>query len=125
MHFVTRLDIEKYSCVTDGITTDEVIITDERTAHIEEHHPGDWEKIKPFLSVAIDDPDFILDEGSPNTGLLLKYIEAKGKRLYAVLRLHTQTDNPEYKNSVLSAWIIGRRRWEQYLNNEKVLYSKE
>lgn len=125
VHFVTKLDIEKYSCVTEGITTDEVIITDERIAHIEDHHPGDYEKIKAFLPAVIEDPDFILAEGSQSTGLLLKYIETEGKRLQVVLRLHTQVDNPKYKNSVLSAWIIGKKRWAQYLNNEKVLYSKE
>lgn len=124
MPYVTKLNVKRYSCVTEGITTDEVIITDERIAHIEEHHPGDYERIRPFLSEAIGDPDFILGEKSPNTGLVLKYIETEDIRLQVILRLHIATDDPDYKNSIISAWIIGKSRWQQYLDNKIILYKK-
>lgn len=37
------IDAEIYSCITERITTSEVIITRERIAHIAERHPGDYE----------------------------------------------------------------------------------
>lgn len=126
MHFVAKLDIEKYSCVAEGITTDEGIITDERIARIEAHHPGDYEKIKPFLPVAIADPDFILEEGEHTaTGLVLKQIEVDSLRFQVVIRLHTGQDDPQYKNSIISAWTVSESRWDNYIRNKNILYKKE
>ena len=45
MNAVTRLDIEKYRCVSDKMTTEEVVITEERIQHIRDRHPLDYEKI--------------------------------------------------------------------------------
>ena len=49
MYRVGNIDKEIYKCITDDITTDEVIITDERIAHINDRHPNDYEKIEPFF----------------------------------------------------------------------------
>ena len=39
MQAVGHINIKLYRCITEDITTDEVIITEERIQHIEEHHP--------------------------------------------------------------------------------------
>ena len=44
MHIVGRIDRKIYECITDDITTDEVIITEERIQHIVERHPNDYEQ---------------------------------------------------------------------------------
>ena len=119
------IDIEKYRCITDDITTNEVIITPERIQHIEERHPGAYEKIKDFLQVALDDPDYILEDKNPNTGIILKLIEEKGWRFQMVLRIHTSTDPDGFKNSIISGWDISESRWKNYINNKKILYKKE
>ena len=54
VNYVGKLDKNIYKCVTDDITTDEVIITDERISHIKDHHPGHFEIIEPFLQTAIN-----------------------------------------------------------------------
>lgn len=41
---IGKIDLSIYRVVTENIQTDEVIITDERMKHIQEHHPGDFEK---------------------------------------------------------------------------------
>lgn len=122
---VGRIDIEKYRCITDDITTDEVIITSERIQHIQERHPGAYEKIKDFLQAALDDPDYILEDKNPNTGLILKAIKENGLRFQMVLRVHTSVDNPGFKNSIISGWDISESRWENYVNNKKILYKRE
>lgn len=122
---VGRIDIETYRCITDDITTDEVIITPERIQHIQERHPGAYEKIKDFLQAALDDPDYILEDKNPNTGLILKAIKENGLRFQMVLRVHTSVDNPGFKNSIISGWDISESRWENYVNNKKILYKRE
>lgn len=122
---VGHIDIETYRCITDDITTDEVIITSERIQHIQERHPGAYEKIKDFLQAALDDPDYILEDKNPNTGLILKAIKENGLRFQMVLRVHTSVDNPGFKNSIISGWDISESRWENYVNNKKILYKRE
>lgn len=122
---VGHIDIEKYRCITDDIATDEVIITPERIQHIQERHPGDYEKIEQFLQMALEAPDYILEDKNPNTGLILKAIEEKGLRFQMVLRVQTSADNPAFKNSIISAWEISESRWKNYVNNKKILYKRE
>ena len=126
MYEVGKIDIGKYKCIALDITTDEVVITQERIDHINDRHPGDYQDIAPFLGVALKEPDYILeDTKNSNTGLILKQIEEKGLRFQMVLKIHTPVDNPEFKNSILSAWKISENRWKNYINNKKILYKSE
>jgi hypothetical protein len=123
---VGYIDVEKYRCIADNITTNEVIITSERIQHIEERHPGAFEKIKNFLQSALDAPDYILEDGkNPNTGIILKMVEENGLRFQMVLRLHTATDPTGFKNSIISGWDISESRWNNYVKNKKMLYKRE
>ena len=124
VHFIGKLDKSIYSCVANGITTDEVIITDERIQHIRDRHPGHYEAVMPFLQMVIAEPDYILEDAR-NTGLVLKWIEENGTRIQIVLRLHTSADAPGYKNSVISAWKISESRWNNYLRNKHILYKRK
>lgn len=126
VHIVGRINVEIYKCVTDDITTDEVIITDERIRHITEHHPEDYEFIKPFFQEILAAPDYILeDSGRAHTGLVLKELVTEKSRVQVVLRLHTSLDDPSFKNSIISAWRISESRWNNYINNKKTLYKAE
>lgn len=49
MYLVGKIDIEIYNCITKDITTDEVIITDERIQHIKEHHPNNYEQYYSYM----------------------------------------------------------------------------
>ena len=125
MQTVGYIDREKYSCLTKDITTDEVILSPERIQHIKDRHPGHFERIEPFLQLALEDPDYILADKSPNTGLILKMVEREGMRFQTVLRVHTSADNPAFKNSIISSWEISESRWENYIKNKTILYKKE
>jgi len=123
VHFIGKIDKRIYECVTKDMTTDEVIITDERIGHIDDHHPGEYENIAPFLKAAVTAPDYILQD-KPHTALVLKIVEENGKRIQLVLRIHTSSDKAGYKNSVISAWRISKSRWESYLRNKHILYKR-
>ena len=125
MQTVGKINREIYRCIAENITTDEVVITEERIRHIRERHPGSLEKIEPCLQAALGHPDYILEDKNPNSGLVLKAVEENNVRFQMVLRIHTSADEPEYKNSIISAWVISESRWKNYVNNKKVLYKRE
>lgn len=127
VHTIGKIDVEKYKCVTPDIVTDEVVITDERIQHIKEHHPNDYERFVSYLPRIVADPDFIVADEHPNTGLLLwKALNGEKAEYFRLsLRLITSTDNPEYKNSVLTFWKTKRREYERLVRNKNILYKRE
>lgn len=125
VYTIGKIDLSIYKCVSDDITTDEVVLTEERIKHIRERHPGAFEKVEPYLSEALNAPDYILEDKNPNTGLILKAVEENGLRFQMVLRVHTTHDTAGFKNSILSAWEIGDARWDNYVENKKILYKRK
>lgn len=93
MYTVGRIDRNIYKCVTEDIVTDEVIITDERIAHIQERHPNDYERFYSYIPEIISNPDYIIEANKPNTATVLKQIIDKGEKFQLVLRLATSEDN--------------------------------
>lgn len=122
---VGHIDIEKYRCITDDITTDEVIITPERIQHVKDRHPGDFERYFEYIKEIIENPDYIIVANKPYSALVLKNIEDSGKNYKLILRLKTSTDPNGYKNSVISFQKVEDRRYTRYINSDKVLYKRE
>ena len=120
-----QLDLNTFRCVSNDISTDEVILTEERIKHIHERHPDHYLLIQQHLEEALKKPDYIFKDKKPDTGLVLKYIEVDDLRFQMVVRIHTPADDPTFKNSILSAWIISKKRWDSYVRNKKILYQKE
>jgi len=125
MHIVGKINTDIFKCITEDITTDEVILTEERIEHIKKHHPGHFEEISPYFEKALFSPDYILKDSEKNSGLILKHIEENSIRMQIVIRIHTSSDDPEYKNSIISAWKISETRWKNYLKNKQLLYKPE
>ena len=125
VRYIGKLDIELFRCIAEDITTDEVIITEERIAHIAGHHPGHFEVIGPFLQCAVSEPDYILEDRSPHSALLLKRISTAQLNIQVVLRLHTSGDTPGFKNSVISAWKIREKEYRRLVHSRKILYKRE
>lgn len=125
VHTAGHIQIDKYRCVAPGITTSEVIITDERIAHIRERHPNDYERFVAYMPIIIEEPDYIIEANKANTAVILKEIEENGEKFKLILRLKVETDPVEYKNSVLSFWCIGSTTWEKTLRNKKILYKRQ
>lgn len=125
MLYVCRLDIALYSCVTENIATDEVVITEKQIQHIIERHPGDYEKCSVFLPSIIKKPDFILEANKPNTAVVLKEILYNESVVKTILRLATSADNANYKNSIITFMKIDKQDWNRLLRNKIVLYKRE
>lgn len=56
VHIVGKLDKNIYKCISNYISTDEVIITDERIQHIKESHPGAYEHYSQYIKKMIEEP---------------------------------------------------------------------
>lgn len=125
MHLVGRINREIYKCITEDIVTDEVIITDERIAHIKGRHPNDFNEVVSELRDVLSNPDYIIGDSKFATGLVIKRIFSKDQIVQMVLRIHTSTDVPGYKNSIISCWEISEGRLKNYLRNKEILYKRE
>lgn len=125
VHHIGQIDTEKYRVITEDIRTDEVVITDERIQHIKKRHPRDFERYKNYLSQIVEAPDYILEANKPNTAFVLKAFEDAGERFQLILRLATNADNPEYKNSVITFLRVEEKRYKRYLRTKKILYKSE
>ena len=126
VHYVGKIDVEKYKCISDNILTDEVIITETQIAHIKERHPNDYEKFGKYFADIVSKPDYIIEANKPNTALILKEIqENQNEKFKTVLRIVTSADNPEYKNSIITFMKIDEKEWNRILKNKKILYKQE
>lgn len=125
VHYVGKIDVLKYQCIADDISTDEVIITDERIAHVKERHPNDYERYVDYIGEILADPDYILEANKPNTAFVLKEISIVDEKFQMIVRLKVSEDPIEYKNSIITFLKISEKKWNKYLRNKKILYRKE
>lgn len=125
MRIIGKIDIEKYHVVSARIRTDEVIITEERIAHIKERHPNDFERYAHYLTAVVEAPDYILESKKPNTAFLLKSFVAAGEHFQLILRLAVEGDADGYKNSVITFLKVEEKRYNRYLRTKKILYKSE
>lgn len=122
---VGKIDINKYKCVTEDITTDEVIITEKQIEHIKMRHPNDYERFSQYFKEIIEAPDYIIEANKPNTALVLKTIYNEQEQFKTVIRLVTSTDSPDYKNSIITFMKINEKEWNRLIKNKNVLYKSE
>lgn len=125
MYIIGKIDVEKYRVVCENIQASDVIITDERIAHIKERHPNDFERYATYLSEIIASPDYILEANKPHTAFLLKEFTENSERFQLILRLVVEGDNPDYKNSVITFLKVEEKRYRRYLRTKKILYKSE
>ena len=125
VHTVGKINKDIYKCITEDIRTDEVIITDERIAHIKERHPSDYERFCGYIPEIIEFPDYILKSAKPNTAMILKEIVDEKEKFQLILRIKTSEDNKNFKNSIITFLKVNERTWNKYLRNKTILYTNK
>ncbi len=125
VHLVGKINREIYKCITNDIVADEIIITDERIAHIKERHPNDFERYCTYLTLAAEMPDYIIESNRRDTALILKEFTEDNHQFKTVLRLKTSKDNPQYKNSIITFMRINEKEWNRLIRNKQILYKRE
>ena len=125
MNFICKIDRELYRVVEEDLVTDEVIITEQQILHIEEGHPGDFERLAEYIPRILQELDYILRGNRPHTALVLKQIETPEFEAEVILRLKVSSDPKEYKNSIITMWKISKKRFQRLLRQGDTLYKKE
>lgn len=125
MQYIGKIDIEKLGKYKEKIITDEVILTEERIKHIQEHHPGDYEKYAIYIPKIIKNPDYILDDSKNlDTVLYIKTIKQGEKNIQIVVRLNTNEKEKNKQNSILTLWKMKEKTYRQLLRNKEILWKK-
>lgn len=125
VNFVCKIDLSLYRVVEQNLVTDEVIITEQQILHIEEGHPGDYNRLAVHIPDVLQQPDYILRGNRPHTALVLKQISTPEVTAEVVLRLKVSDDPAEYKNSIITMWNISQKRFRRLLRQSEILYKKE
>lgn len=124
VNYICRLDRSIYSCVSEDIVTDEVVLNAERIVHIEDHHPMDFERYGHYIQRMIEQPDYIIETDREKTAFVLKEFNMDERQFRLILRLHTATDDPDYQNSVITFQYVRKKEYERLIRNKKVLYKR-
>lgn len=125
VNFICKINRDLYRVIEDDLSTDEVIITEEQILHIEEGHPGDYDRLAAYAPQTLQEPDYILRGNRPHTALVLKEIRVEDIAVEVVLRLKVSSDPEAYKNSIITMWGIGQKRLKRLLRQSEILYKKE
>lgn len=126
LHSVGRLQNRVYKYNFKDLVTDEVVITDKQIEHIEERRKGFYEIYSKYFEEIINYPDIIFEDNkNRNTLLVCKEIIENNIKVCIVLRLILSDDNPNFKNSIITAHPIGKRNFNKYLRTKKIIYKKE
>ena len=106
------------------LKTREIIITDERLKHIKLGHPEDYDLFKKYGSDTVKNPDKIItDPKNENTVFMIKRLS--DTNLNVITKLILETDDSNYKNSVMTFYRIRNRNLEKLEKKGKILYNKE
>ena len=106
------------------LRTTEVVVTEERVAHIKERHPEDFTLFEQYGAETVLFPDLlILDEKHAGTAFAVRRLEESD--LNVVVRLALETDKKEYKNSVMTFYRLRDRNLKKLLEKNRLLYSRE
>ena len=119
-----KIDIQLFHLICSDITTDEVIITQERIDHIEDHHPGDYQKYGKYIPEMLAFPDAVLRDKHAYTAILIKKFIIENHALRLTLRLHTVNDIYGRKNSILSFQYIRESEYRRLLKQKSCVYKK-
>ena len=121
LNYICNLNISQYKNILFNIIKKEIIITNKQIEHINEKHPGVYEKYKNNLKDIIYSPDYIFKDNRENTYIFIKKYK---HNIELVLKLNTDI-NSEYKNSIITMWEIKDKRLESYLKTRKVVYKRD
>lgn len=106
------------------LQTTEVVVADERIAHIKERHPEDYLLFEQYGRESILSPDILIQD-IKNVGTVFAVKKLPDTNLNVVLRLVLDTDNPDFKNSVMTFYRIREKNLKKLMEKNPVLYIKE
>mgnify|MGYP005944264235 FL=1 len=124
MTVLGNLDPTPLTAFFGQLQTTEVIVTDERIAHIKERHPEDLLLFEQYGREAVLSPDLII-RGSKHIGTVFAVKKLPDTNLNVVVRLVLETDEAGFKNSVMTFYRLRERNLKKLLEKNQLLYTRE
>ena len=124
MTVLGNLDPAPLTAFFGQLQTTEVVVTDERIAHIKERHPEDFLLFEQYGREAVLSPDLIIRDGK-HTGTVFAVKRLPDTNLNVVVRLVLETDEAGFKNSVMTFYRLRERNLKKLLEKNQLLYTRE
>lgn len=124
MQYIGKVDRNKLGKYKDIITTDVVVLTDERKAHIYQDHIKDYDIIMKNLKRVVLNPREVLEDIKNEDTIFLIY-KLGYTNLNVVIKLNTNNDQIHPQNSIMTAWIIRDSNLKKLRKRNKILYKSE
>lgn len=124
LHYIGKIDKNKIGKYANKITTDEVVLTDERKLHIFEDHEKDYETIINNIDRVVLNPKEVLED-CKNKDTLFFIDKLEKNNLNVVVRLNTTNNREHPQNSVMTAWIIRDKNLRKFRERNKTIYKDE
>lgn len=118
-----KIDIQPLEAEFGKLRTDEIIVTDERIEHIKIRHPEDFELFEKYGVEVVTKPDIIIKDRK-NNGTVFMVKKLEDTNLNVVVRLVLETDNKNFKNSVMTFYRIRQKNLYKLEKKNKVLYKR-
>lgn len=121
---IGKINKKLFREISTSILTDDVILTNERYAHIIEKHKEDFEKYINTLPKVLKEPDYILrDYKNDNTAMVIKHIE--DTNINIILKLAITDDKIHTKNSIMTFYRLRDKNFRKLQEKNKTIYKKE
>lgn len=122
--FLGNLNLSILEKEFGNLQTSEIIITNERLAHIKERYLIDYELFETYGEQCVQNPDYIIkDCKNRNTVFMIKKLP--NTNLNVVSKLALDTDKSGLKNSVMTFYRIRERNLKKLITKNAILYRKE
>ena len=108
------------------LSTDEVVLTEERELHIKNRHPQDFAFFNEMAVNTVSNPDIVIkDISNKATIFMIKKIE--NSNLNVVVKLALADEKSGYKNSVMTAYRLREKNLAKLIkkHNHIILYKNE
>ena len=119
-----KIDTQPLEQEFGKLKTDEIIVTNERLDHIKTRHPEDYSLFEKYGVSTVESPDLIIsDLKNDNTVFMVKSLDETN--LNVVAKLILDTEETDYKNSVMTFYRIRNKNLVKLEKKNKTLYKKE
>lgn len=106
------------------IRTKEIIVTNERIAHIKERHPEDYSLFEQYGKECVTSPDLMIKDGK-HDGTVFMVKKLPETNLNVVVRVVLETDGNKLKNSIMTFYRIREKNLKKLIEKNGLLYKKE
>lgn len=119
-----RIDVQILEAEYGKIQTDEIIVTNERIAHIKERHPEDYFLFEQYGCESVTSPDIIIKD-MKHCGTVFMVKKLPETNLNVVVRVVLETDDSRLKNSVMTFYRMREKNLKKLIEKNCLLYKKE